>query len=69
MRDRLPGLAEPDVDRRLLLLGGAAADGKAIHARELARPQLREPQVLGQPVVELPGEPGALLEARPIDLT
>ena len=62
-------IAKPDVDRRDCVMGRTPGlHGQAVHARQLAGPQLRQPEVLRQPVVQLARQPCALLERRPFDV-
>ena len=65
----LLGLDESRVDRLAQLIGqGVALRPEARQGGQAPRLQLGQPQVLRQPVMELPGESGALLERGALEL-
>ena len=66
---RLAGLRQAGVDRIVELDGQRHRIGAKVGQRgQPADLELGDPEVLGQPVVQLPGEPGALLEHRAVRL-
>ena len=66
---RFARIAQPDVDRNHRVAGGPPGVGRqAFHAGQLSRSQLGQPQVLGQPVVQLAGQARALFEHRSLAL-